>query len=74
MHPDVKTLQWIQCDICNEWLHYDCAGINQATVTKDMAFSCRCDIEKAYPYEKYAVDISKQSSLTTLKSIYLLFF
>ncbi len=36
MHPDVKTLQWIQCDRCNKWLHSDCAAIDPAMVTKDM--------------------------------------
>ncbi|XP_077093816.1 uncharacterized protein LOC143745582 [Siphateles boraxobius] len=68
MHPDLKTLQWIQCDICNEWLHYDCAGINQATVTKDMAFSCGGDIEKSYPYEK-TLSMLKQGLVVNIVDI-----
>ncbi|XP_058627749.1 uncharacterized protein LOC131537991 isoform X2 [Onychostoma macrolepis] len=52
MHPDVKTLQWIQCDSCNKWLHSDCAGIDPTMVTVDMPFNCGCDIDKSYPYDK----------------------
>ncbi len=56
MHPDDKTLQWIQCDRCNKWLHSDCAAIDPAMVTKDMPFNCGCDIDQScYPYDKYVL-------------------
>ncbi|XP_050957408.1 uncharacterized protein LOC127158281 [Labeo rohita] len=52
MHPDVKTLEWIQCDRCNKWLHSDCAGIDAEMVTEDMPFNCGCDIDQSYSYNK----------------------
>ncbi len=55
MHPDVKTLQRIQCDHCNKRLHSDCAAIDPAMVTKDMPFNCGCDIDQSYPYDKYVL-------------------
>ncbi|XP_056310315.1 uncharacterized protein LOC130221751 isoform X2 [Danio aesculapii] len=53
MHPDVKSLQWIQCDSCNKWLHYKCAGIDPVVVTDDMPFNCGLDIVQPCPYEKF---------------------
>lgn len=67
MHPDVKTLEWIQCDRCNKWLHSDCAGIDAEMVTEDMPFNCGCDIDQSYSYNKYVLYICKQTISTTLQ-------
>jgi hypothetical protein len=33
-------LNWIQCDKCNEWFHWDCAGIFRKPTGN---FFCGCD-------------------------------
>ncbi|XP_077095332.1 uncharacterized protein LOC143746925 [Siphateles boraxobius] len=57
LHPHIKRMKWVQCDLCNKWLHTDCAGIDPTTIRKDTPFSCGCDQQ---PY-------SFQSTLTALK-------
>jgi len=37
-HP--ATLQMVQCDDCDEWYHYKCAGIRAADVRGDAEFEC----------------------------------
>jgi len=34
------TLQMVQCDECDEWYHYKCAGIRAADVRGDAEFEC----------------------------------
>ncbi|XP_065129172.2 uncharacterized protein [Paramisgurnus dabryanus] len=52
MHPHIKTLNWIQCDQCQNWLHTDCAGISLEMVTDKTPFSCGCDTNHKYPFKK----------------------
>ncbi|XP_049334307.1 uncharacterized protein LOC111190911 [Astyanax mexicanus] len=65
MHPHVKEVEWIQCDICNGWLHTDCAGIIPATVTKDTPFSCGCNMQQPYLYES-TLSLIKKGLLVNL--------
>ncbi|KAL6488972.1 hypothetical protein MHYP_G00027130 [Metynnis hypsauchen] len=51
MHPTVKTIQWVQCDYCDGWLHSERAGIGMLTFEKDAPFSCGCHLPEPYQYE-----------------------
>lgn len=51
MHPQIQTVDWIQCDRCQKWLHADCAGISIKTVTEQTSFKCGCD-EHVHTFEK----------------------
>ncbi|XDV11763.1 hypothetical protein PO909_000607 [Leuciscus waleckii] len=35
MHPQIKSLGWIQCDLCQKWLHADCAGRGTGAYIRD---------------------------------------
>ncbi|XP_057177887.1 uncharacterized protein LOC130546561 [Triplophysa rosa] len=52
MHPHVNTLNWIQCDHCQNWLHADCAGITLENITEETPFSCGCETSHVYTFEK----------------------
>jgi hypothetical protein len=36
----LATLQMMQCDDCDEWYHYKCAGICAADICGDAEFEC----------------------------------
>ncbi|XP_050988107.1 uncharacterized protein LOC127178950 [Labeo rohita] len=65
MHPDVKSLDWIQCDLCKKWLHADCAGISLDIVTEDTTFCCGCDTKHVHTFEK-TLALLKQGWLVEL--------
>ena len=39
-----KVARWIQCDSCNKWLHFFCAGLDQRRKTPQNFICCQCDI------------------------------
>ncbi|XP_076866870.1 uncharacterized protein LOC143518315 [Brachyhypopomus gauderio] len=49
LYPDVSTFNWVQCDICEMWLHTDCAGVQQENL-QNTSFKCGCDMPSPYPY------------------------
>ncbi|XP_072563854.1 uncharacterized protein [Paramormyrops kingsleyae] len=51
MHPEVKTINWVQCDYCDGWLHSECAGTDPSTFDTDTPFSCGCHFPEPYPYK-----------------------
>ncbi len=57
LHPHIKRTKWIQCDMCNKWLHTHCSGIDPKTITKDTPFSCGCDQEQPYSFQRLATEL-----------------
>ena len=37
--PTEKTLKWIQCEVCNNWLHMKCMGLKEQ-LDIDSFFAC----------------------------------
>ena len=40
LSPDVATIQWIQCDICNTWYHFKCVGLAYTKESDNLDFYC----------------------------------
>ena len=38
-----QTIEWIQCDLCNCWLHCACVGISHKFFENGKAFTCCSD-------------------------------
>lgn len=55
MHPQIQSLDWIQCDLCKKWLASDCAGISLETITEETSFSCGYDTNHVHTFEKYVI-------------------
>ncbi|KAA8904517.1 hypothetical protein TRICI_005462 [Trichomonascus ciferrii] len=42
---------WIQCDICKKWFHYECVGLKEADVSNIVAYHCPNCEEESGPSE-----------------------
>ncbi|KAL7831202.1 hypothetical protein SRHO_G00307050 [Serrasalmus rhombeus] len=51
LYPDVSKFTWVQCEVCEKWLHTDCAGVQQEDLL-NKSFKCGCDKPYPYPHTK----------------------
>nr|XP_055036496.1 uncharacterized protein LOC129423979 [Misgurnus anguillicaudatus] len=40
-HDHIREYQWVQCTVCENWLHFQCAGVEGDWMDKD--FFCGCN-------------------------------
>ncbi|CAL4088480.1 unnamed protein product, partial [Meganyctiphanes norvegica] len=40
LRPTGKTLKWIQCEVCYNWHHFDCVGLDESRNYKETFFAC----------------------------------
>ena len=60
LYPDVQSLEWLQCQTCDGWLHKDCAGCPQYA---NESFNCGCtdpnDCTRYHTLVKYLYVVSQ---------------
>lgn len=65
IRPMASAINWVQCDLCQNWLHLVCVGLTNESVEKIESYSCfTCKQRVLLAKKQYQTTVAEETSTT----------